>query len=324
MGERSVGPPSRGWITTRDLFRTVISEQPYSIRALAAFGGNFLVSKPATRHAEEALAKLDFFVQTELFETPSARWADMLLPAASCWEREGLQGGFMVDEVAETHVQLRPAVAAPPGEARSDTAIVFGLAKALGLAGEFFGGDPEAGLAHVLASSGLEVADLRARRRGLTAPNLGAEPPIPRITLWSETLARFGEGLPTWRTPVVDSTWPFTLTCGKTVAYCHSQFRQIDSLRRRQPEPVAELASDVARARGIKAGDLVIVRTATGEVRYRAEINPGLAAGTVWAHYGWWQEGEPISYNAAMDGECFDARSGSNALRGVACDVLRW
>ncbi|MDD5328756.1 MAG: molybdopterin-dependent oxidoreductase [Sulfuricella sp.] len=320
--ERPFGPPSRGWITTRDLFGAIVSEQRYPIRALVAFGGNFLVSKPATRHTEEALAKLDFFVQTELFETPSARWADLLLPASSCWEREGLQGGFMVDESAEAHVQLRPAVARPPGEARADTAIVFGLARTLGLSDAFFGGDPEAGLAHILAPSGLDAASLRTQRRGLAAPNLGSEPPVPRITLWSETLARLGGGaLPIWRPPAADPALPFTLTCGKTVAYCHSQFRQIDSLRKRQPEPVAELAPDVAMARGVASGGAIVVRTATGEVHYRAEINLKLAAGTVWAHYGWWHDVRSVNYNAAMDGERFDAVSGSNALRGVSCDV---
>ena len=83
---------------------------------LDAPGGNFQLTKPATRHAEEALGKLDFFVQTELFHTPTTRWADIVLPVASCWEREGLQAGFMVSQAAESWVQLRPAVASPPGE----------------------------------------------------------------------------------------------------------------------------------------------------------------------------------------------------------------
>lgn len=324
MKERPLGPPVRGWVTTRDLFRSIVAGQPYPIRALVAFGGNFLVSKPTTRYADEALAKLDFFAQTELFETPSARWADLLLPAASCWEREGLQAGFMVDEHAEAHVQLRPAVVSPPGEARADTAIVFGLAQALGLAEVFFGGDAEAGLAYILAPSGLDAASLRRQQRGLPAPNLGVEPSIPRITLWSEALARLGEdALPASQLPVIHPERPFTLTCGKTVAYCHSQFRQVNSLRKHQPEPVAELAPDVALARGVVQGDAIIVCTAAGKIHYRAAINPKLAAGTVWGHYGWWHDNEHINYNAAMDGECFDPLSGSNAMRGVPCDVLR-
>ena len=55
----------------------------------------------------------------------------------------------------------------------------------------------------------------------------------------------------------------------------------------------------------------------------KAAINPKLAAGSVWAYYGWWHAAQPINYNACMDGERFDVVSGSNALRGVACRVRR-
>ncbi len=324
LAERPLGPPARGWITTRDLYRTIVSGEPYPVRALVAFGSNFLVSKPATRHAEEALAKLDFFVQTELFATPTARWADLLLPAASCWEREGLQAGFMVDPAAETHLQLRPAVVAPPGEARADTEIAFQLACSLGLAGQFFNGDVDAGLAHQLAPSGVSVDQLRAAPRGLTAAALNSEPPPPRIALWSAELARqSGSPWPAWTMPDTSADRPYRLTCGKTVHYCHSQFRQLESLRRRQPGPAAELAPDVATARGIAAGDTVVISTSSGVMKCTATINPKLAAGTVWAHYGWWHASEPIDYNACMEGECFDAISGSNALRGIACEVRR-
>lgn len=324
LAERPLGPPGRGWITTRDLGRAIAQGEPYPIRALAAFGGNFLVSKPAAQPAEAALAKLDFFVQTELFETPTARWADLLLPAASGWEREGLQAGFLVDAAAESHVQLRPAVARAPGEARSDTAIVFGLAQALGLEERFFGGSPEAGLAHILAPGGLDPAALRARRRGLRAPVLKEEPPVPRITLWSDALAKAGDDpLPSFQPALRDASRPYLLTCGKTVPYCHSQFRQIGSLRRRQPAPLAELAPDVAAACGVRSGDAITITTASGKLECLAEINAKVAAGTVWAHYGWWHREEALNYNACADGECFDPISGSNGLRAIACQVER-
>ncbi|QDX81970.1 molybdenum cofactor oxidoreductase [Denitratisoma sp. DHT3] len=324
LAERPLGPPSRGWITSRDLYRTIVSGEPYPVRALVAFGGNFLVSKPATRHAEAALAKLDFFVQTELFETPTARWADLLLPAASCWEREGLQAGFMVTPAADAHLQLRPAVVAPPGAARADTRIVFDLAAALGLAEDFFGGSPEAGLAHVLAPSGVDAAALRAAPRGLTVPQLSAEPALAPISLWcAELAAHGGQALPEFTPPAAAADLPYALTCGKTAHYCHSQFRQLESLRSRQPGPEAELASDVAAARGIASGDAIVIRTADAEMHCTALVSRKLAAGTVWAHYGWWDAQQPINYNACIDGERFDSVSGSNALRGVPCDVRR-
>lgn len=332
MSERPLGPPSKGWITTRDLFRAVTEAQPYPVRNLVAFGGNFLLSKPATRHAEEALAKLDFFVQTELFVTPTARWADLLLPAASCWEREGLQAGFMVSQQAESWVQLRPAVARPPGEAKSDTWIVFALAQQLGLADRFFGGDIEAGLAHVLAPAGLTPALLRETRRCLPVTlssqigqqrQKGFATPAGKVALWSERLRQAGyDPLPDYAAAATTSAFPFVLTCGKITAYCHSQQRNQPMLRKLSPVPVAELAPDVATTRQICEGDAVTVRTAVAGFHATAHINPLLPPATVWAQYGWWDDADDISYNAAMDGESFDPVSGSNALRGVACDLL--
>ncbi|PIX96654.1 MAG: hypothetical protein COZ24_09500 [Hydrogenophilales bacterium CG_4_10_14_3_um_filter_63_21] len=109
MGERPYGPPQKGWITSRDLFRAVVEGEPYPVTCLISFGSNFLLSKPKTRLAEVALEKLDFFALTELLETPTARYADLLLPVCSAWEREGLQAGFQASAAAEAQVQLRPA-----------------------------------------------------------------------------------------------------------------------------------------------------------------------------------------------------------------------
>ena len=165
--ERPEGPPQRGWITTRDLFRAVAEGQPYPVSCLISFGSNFLLSKPNTRLATEALEQLEFFALAELTETPVARYADLLLPVCSAWEREGLQAGFQVSAEAEAHVQLRPAFVPPQGESRSDTWIVFELAKRLGLADKFFGGDTEAALRHVVAPTGLTPEALRAAPGGL-------------------------------------------------------------------------------------------------------------------------------------------------------------
>lgn len=114
-GERPHGPPQKGWITTQDLFRAIVEEDPYPVRAFVSFGGNFLSSKPNTNWCDEALRKLDFFALAELVETPTARHADLLLPVCAAWEREGPQAGFQVDAAAETRVQLRPALVTPRG-----------------------------------------------------------------------------------------------------------------------------------------------------------------------------------------------------------------
>jgi anaerobic selenocysteine-containing dehydrogenase len=65
----------------------------------------------------EALKALDFYVHADLFMNPTAELADIVLPVASAFEREGLKIGFDISPEAQSLIQLRPAVVPPPGEA---------------------------------------------------------------------------------------------------------------------------------------------------------------------------------------------------------------
>jgi len=343
IGERPLGPPQKGWITTRDLFRAIVSSEPYPVRALVSFGGNFALTKPDTRHAEAALSRLDFFVMTELFMTPSAQDADLILPVASCWEREGLQAGFMVDEAAEHWLQLRPAVVAPHGESRPDNEIIFALAQRLGLGAEFFDGDPEAGLRHQLEPTGLTPEALRASPRGVATSgqstyrkyqSKGFATPSGRVELFSQRLQKIGDDpLPDYRPPQISpaarpdlaARYPLRLTCAKWTQFCHSQQRQIAALRRTMPEALVEIHPEAGAARGIADGDRIAIETPHGRFVARARLSSNQAVDVVCAQYGWWRtaSGEPASYNAAIDGETFDPLSGSNGLRAYLCEARR-
>lgn len=334
LAERPHGPPQKGWITTRDLFRAIVEEDPYPVRALVSFGGNFLLSKPNTRLTDEALRKLDFFAIAELVETPTARHADLLLPVCTAWEREGLQAGFQVDAAAEARVQLRPAFVPPRGESRSDTWIVFELAKRLGLADRFYGGDPEAALAASLAPAGLSPEALRAAPGGIDLAlatryrkyrDHGFATPGGRFEFHSARLAAAGlDPLPEAVSPGCppDPRHPLVLTTAKWPQYCHSQQRHLPSLRRRMPEPLVELHPDTAAQRGIRDGDWIEVVTRLGAMRARARLDPHLDPAVVCAQYGWWQYPDGAGdANRLIDGECFDPVAGSNSLRHFPCEV---
>src|SRR4029079_4529923 len=115
-------------VTSEEIYRAILEQQPHAVRGLVGFGANLLLSHADGRRGREALAALDFYVHADLFMNPTAELADIVLPVASAFEREALKIGFEISEAAQSLVQLRPPVVAPRGEARADTAIVFDLA----------------------------------------------------------------------------------------------------------------------------------------------------------------------------------------------------
>ena len=168
--ERPLGPSRWGWVTTDEVYRGILEQRPYAVRGLVGFGANLLLAHADVRRGREALAALDFYVHADLFMNPTAELADIVLPVASPFEREGLKVGFEVSAAAQSLVHLRRRVVEPRGEARSDTDIVFGLACRLGLGSHFWDGDVEAANRHYLGPSGVSLEALREHPGGVRVP----------------------------------------------------------------------------------------------------------------------------------------------------------
>lgn len=337
FAERPLGPGSMGWITSSDLYRAVVERTPYPVRALVSFGGNPQLTKPPTAMTDAALKQLEFYIHADLFMNPTAAYADIVLPVASPWERSGLYPGFQVSQQAESRLQLRPAVIPPRGEARSDSWIVFQLAERLGLGEHFFGGDTDLALKKLLEPSGVDLADLEANPEGIDLAlstvyhkyrQRGFATPSGRLEFFSDRLQTAGyDPLPDFGSgPAVDADYPLHLTSAKWVQYCHSQQRQVPSLRKRMPDPLVELHPDTARMQRIAEGDWVVISTGRGSIRARAKFNRSLAADVVCAQYGWWRpdDGEAgRHYNGLIDAAAIDPLSGSNSLRQSRCRIQR-
>ncbi|NKB66698.1 MAG: molybdopterin-dependent oxidoreductase [Candidatus Latescibacteria bacterium] len=99
------------------------------IRAMLINGENTVVSDPDRKHCEHALKSLDHLVVIDIFPTETAALADVVLPATSWGETDG------VCVNTERRVQrLRQAVP-PPGQAKPDWWIVAQIARRLDVPG---------------------------------------------------------------------------------------------------------------------------------------------------------------------------------------------
>ena len=353
LDERPLGPGLNGWVTARDVYKAVLTHKPYPVRMLFSFGSNALVSHPDAETGRKALAALDFQVHADFFVNATARYADIVLPVATSWEREGLRAGFDGSLEGLRRVQLRARAIDPVGEARSDTDIVLALAERLGLSDRFFDGDVDKGHNAALANAGLNVAQLREAPAGVVVSGSatldahaidvdgsprGFPTPTRRIELYSERLLSSGyRPVPAFApeaSAAADSRYPLRLGSAKTVAFCHSQHRNIAALRRLVPDPLLEISPADAGPRGIAHGDWVRIETQAGSFVARATVMQGLAAGSVFGQHGWWVEGaagtpydagHPLAANInnAIATDVADPISGSLPLRCSWCEIAK-
>lgn len=89
-------------------------------------GENPVISEPNTNHFLKAMAKVDFYVVTDIFLTETALKADVVLPAVSVAEKEGCYIN------AERRVQHNSMALDPIGDVRQDWWIICEVAKRLG------------------------------------------------------------------------------------------------------------------------------------------------------------------------------------------------
>ena len=358
--ERPLGPARWGWVTTDEVYRGILEQHPYAVRGLVGFGANLLLAHADVRRGREALTALDFYVHADLFMNPTAELADVVLPVASPFEREGLKIGFEVSEAAQSLVQLRHPVVEPRGEARSDTDIVFDLACRLGLGTHFWDGDVDAAYRYQLGPSGVSLEALRGDPAGVRVPLQtryrkyaeqkdgipnGFATPTGKIELYSETLLEHGyPPLPDHEEPLIGprsrpelaERYPLILTCAKHTQFCESQHRALPSLRRRARDPEVELHPGAAAERNIAQGDWVTVETAEGRIRARARLNDSLEPRVVCGQHGWWQAcpeiGAPgydpfgpdgANFNLIIGNAAIDPISGSVPHRAYLCQVRR-
>jgi anaerobic selenocysteine-containing dehydrogenase len=360
--ERPLGPAGGpGWfgagaVQAYDLYKAITEQRPYPVKAFVSFGGNLICSNPATGRGAEALKELDFYAHIDCYENPTARFADILLPAASAWESE-LVG--KMDWRDKGHVQIRRAVVTPEYERRSDLDVMFDLAVRLGLSDAFFAGNVEAGMNEMLSRLGKTMEDLRQEPNGLsfeleptyrkyaqldaeTGCSNGFNTPSRLFEIYSLTLAKHGyDPLPRYeepeeRTRADQDEYPLLLTSGKSAAYTHGSYRSIPGLRQEVPEPFLHVHPDTAKKRGMADGEWAALRTPAGSIQLKVKLDSSLDPTVVVGEEGWWQScGEldlpgydPLSsqggnLNLVIDDKLIDPVSGSSPLRGQPCDIRK-
>ena len=340
---KPLGPPAKpGNCTAYDIFTAILDQRPYPIKAFLAFGCNPIMSNADSRRGREALRALEFGVAIDLFMTPTAEMCDYVLPATSFLEMSNITTAFEHRPAGKTHLQYRAAVVQPLAERRSDTWIVFELAKRMGFSEQFWHGDIEAGYAYELAPTGFTLEQLKNSPGGISRPanpayekhkskNQDGAPrgfatPSKKVELYCHPFEAHGyPAMPEYVEPAVSpvsqpaiaADYPLILTNAKFTSFVHSQQRALTSLRKSAPEPSADIHPETAARYGIKNKEWILVESPRGAIKVRARVTPNIVPGIVCCQHGWWQACKELELPGY---DPYDA-SGANSAMLIGSDL---
>ena len=312
----------------------ILKEEPYPLKALVAFGMNHRMW-PKPSYLQEALKKLEFYVNVDLFLSDSSDMADIVLPAATFFEREEIRtmrGGM---------VGLSEAAVCPCGEAKNDIEIIQELARRMGLSEPVLSGTYEEYMDYILKPTGLSVEELRGHQGGVKAKHLvfgtersyereGFATPTGKAEFVSTVLEKYKDaygydGLPVYRdfreVSEVDRTvYPWILNTGsRKPQYFHARVNRLPWLAALEPATLVEMHPSDMESLQIQEGDRVIVTSPGGSMEGIAAAVRNNLPGMVHIYHGN-KKGEaneliPLTY--------LDPISGFPGYKSYFCNVRR-
>jgi len=262
------------------------------VRALLVMGSNLVVSAPDAGAVEQALARLDLLVVSDLFMSETAQRADVVLPVCQWAEHEGTLTNL------EGRLLHRRAARRAPDGVRTDLQILKLIGDRLA-PGAAISDEPERAFDELRRLSaggpadyaGMSYARLRAgeamywpcpAQRPAGTPRLFADGfPTP------DGRARFHPVRYLGPAEEPDDEYPLYLTTGRVLAHYQSgaQTRRVPSLAAAEPEPFVEINTQLASSHGIGAGDTVCLETRRGRGFFKARLSAHIRLDTLFVPF---------------------------------------
>ncbi|MFO0826051.1 MAG: molybdopterin oxidoreductase family protein [Gemmataceae bacterium] len=289
------------------------------VKALFVYNSNPAAVNPDQSRVLSGLMREDLFtVVHDQFQTDTADYADIVLPATSQLEHFDLHATY-----GHLYVQANNPAIAPLGEAKPNTDVFRLLGAAMGFEPELFSESDEElarrslglSLPSPLAGEGenrhpaLQGITLEATKAGPVrfklpkpwAPFAEGQFPTPsgKCEFYSEREARAGrDPLPGYVPPHEDpqtkpelaAKYPLQLLTPPAPQFLNSTFANLDHARREARERTLEIHPTDAQKRGIADGAMVSVFNGRGRFRARAVVGETVKPGVVVSLGLWWRK----------------------------------
>jgi anaerobic selenocysteine-containing dehydrogenase len=286
------------------------------IRALFVYNSNPVAVAPESSKVAAGFARDDLFcVVHEIFQTDTADYADILLPATTQLEHTDIHNSY-----GHLYALANNAAIAPLGEAKPNTEVFRLLAARMGfdepcfresdddLARQAFkAGDPRA--------TGIEWEILKAKGFQRLAVETTYAPfahgnfrtPSGKCEFFSATLKAQGhDPLPTYvppresvaTNPDLAKRYPLAFLSPPARNFLNSSFANMPRFLNDEKTPKLDIHPDDARPRGIASGDVVRIYNDRGSFTATARVSDRARTGVVVAPSIWWKKLSPDGANA--------------------------
>jgi anaerobic selenocysteine-containing dehydrogenase len=313
-------PPEPRTLNMNRLGAILTGEANPPIYALFVYNANPVASSPNAGKIVEGLKRDDLFtVVHELFETDTARYADLLLPATSQLEHVDLHKPY-------GHLSLQynmPAIS-PEGEARSNWDVMRVLAAGMGFDEPWLQEEANEVIHGILTTT----AERNPLLSGITLERLQVEGSIPlavpadqqepfadgifrtpsgKVEFYSQRAADKGyDPVPGWQPEVesrVESQKELSaearlpLLCPAAHHFVSSTFGNQEHLIAKEGAPTLRIHPLDATARGIQQGQMVRVSNERGECQLVAQVTEDVRPGVLATTTVWWPKFSPDQRN---------------------------
>jgi anaerobic selenocysteine-containing dehydrogenase len=292
-------------------------EQKPPVRALIVYNSNPVAVAPDSNLVRRGFAREDLFtVVLEHFQTDTADYADILLPATTQLEHLDV-----IKPYGHYYMMANNPAIAPLGESKPNAEIFRLLAKAMGFTEACFSDSDEA-IAQAAVAKDWDFDAVRAAGwKRVGAPQAvarfadgGFDTPSGKVEFYSARAAGLGlDPLPDYIAPQEDTRsaaalrYPLAMISPPARNFLNSSFVNVQSLRASEGEPWLDIHPNDAAARGVVAGTYVRVFNDRGSLELRARVTDRARPGVVVGLSVWWKK---------------LARDGKNANELTSSDTL--
>jgi anaerobic selenocysteine-containing dehydrogenase len=278
------------------------------VRAIYVYNSNPVAIAPDSRKVIAGFKREDLFtVVHEIFQTDTADYADILLPATTQLEHLDIHKAY-----GHLYMLINEPAIAPIEEAKPNSEVFRLLAERMGFTEACFKDSDEEIARQAInydhpRMQGITFEELKEKGwMRLSVPETyapfaegGFPTPSGKCEFFSETLAKQGlDPLPTYiapresaqTAPELAKKYPLAIISPPAHNFLNSSFANLPSFVKAEKEPRLEIHPVDAAARNIKDGDRVRVFNDRGEFKLKARVSAKARPGAVVALSVWWKK----------------------------------